>query len=111
MSPLHPSLGTGAIHLVAAVVIFTGGAVGVYLLSRSFGKSAALRGARSWALPLATLRVILLATEIVGGILVQSIANSVDGLVERLLIGSVLLWMFLVSLFLAMEDRSKSRIS
>ena len=99
--PSTPISGHGAIHLVATVVTFTGGAIGVYLLSRSFGKSAALRDARSWALPLATLCVILLGAEVIGGILVQSIAGSVGGLIERLFIGSVLLWVFLVSLFLA----------
>jgi hypothetical membrane protein len=99
--PSTPISWHGAIHLVVALVAFLGGAIGIYLLSDGFRASRALAPARSWALGLAVLSVLLCVVELTGGLFIPRISDHLGGLLERLFLGSVLLWILLVSLYLA----------
>ena len=89
------------IHIVVAVPAFLGGALGTYWLATRFDDSAALRPMRVWATVLAVITIVLAILEIVGGLIVHRVSGRVGGLLERLFLGSVLLWLFLVSAYLA----------
>jgi hypothetical membrane protein len=91
--PAIPMSWHGVIHLVVAILAFIGGALGSVLLSLQFGKSRALREAKSASLTIATLAVIFL--------LILPAASSIGGLTERLFLGSVLAWIVLVSAYMA----------
>lgn len=99
----------GAIHLVVAILAFLGGAFGTLLFSLRFGQNKILRNARGFALPIAVIAVVSVFATLGS----QSIATGVGGLLERIFIGSVLLWMLLVSVYLARRlgkepDQSKT---
>jgi len=109
--PATPISWHGAIHLVVAVLAFIGGALGTYWLATRFEGSPVLRPARGWAVPLAVLCLALLVVELLGGLLVARLADQYGGLIERLFIGSVLLWMFLVAAYLFRARGSKPAAS
>jgi hypothetical membrane protein len=90
--------GHGEIHLLVALVAFVGGGVGAYLLARGFDRSPLLRPARGWAGILGGISVLLLAVDLAAS--VSHRLSGVSGLTERLFLGSVLLWLLLVSLYL-----------
>ncbi|HXQ49393.1 MAG TPA: DUF998 domain-containing protein [Thermoplasmata archaeon] len=98
--PNLPLSGHGAIHLVAALLAFFGGAVGVFALADHFGESESLRPAKGFALPFAILVVVLFVVEITAGFAVPRIADQYRGLTERLFLGSVLAWIFAISVYL-----------
>lgn len=91
----------GAVHLVVALVAFFGGAVGAFALADHFGESSSLRAAKRFAFPFAILVVLLFVVEITAGFAVPRIATHYGGLTERLFLGSLLAWMFVVSVHLA----------
>ena len=76
----------GAMHLFLALIAFFCAPIGEILLSVSFGKMKGLRGLGTWALPLGILSALLLL------LLFRSARFGYFGLVERMFIGSVLLW-------------------
>jgi len=92
--PATPMSLHGTIHFVDAAIAFVGGAFGELTLSLQFGRVEALRGARVWALAIAVFSVLAF-------ILFVSTAGPLWGLVERVFIGSVLLWLAAVSAHLA----------
>ncbi len=96
------------IHIVVAVPAFLGGALGTYWLATRFDDSATLRPMRVWATVLAVITIVLVILEIVGGLIVHRVSGQVGGLLERLFLGSVLLWMFLVSAYLAWGRPSRA---
>ena len=98
--PSTPVSWHGAIHLVVAVLAFIGGGAGAYVVSTHFKESDTLREAASFAIPLGGIALLLLAVELLAGFIVPRLAADVGGLTERLFLGSVLLWMFLVSVYL-----------
>jgi hypothetical membrane protein len=106
--PSTPLSWHGTIHLIVALLAFLGGAVGVYLLASHFEQSDALRGARSFALPLATLVIVLLVVELVAGFAVPRLSERIGGLTERLYLGGVLAWILLVSLYLLGRPPSRA---
>ncbi len=93
--PATPISWHGVIHLVVAILAFVGGAVGAVVLSLQFGWNEALRKAKAWALLIAVLTVALLF------VLLGSASSPVGGLTERLFLGSVLLWVVVVSAYMA----------
>ena len=99
--PATPVSWHGAIHLVVAVLAFLGGALGTYWFATRFEHSAVLRPAQGWSLALAGVTILLVVVELVGANLVHRVADEAGGLIERLFLGSVLLWIFLVSAYLA----------
>jgi len=98
----------GQLHLVLALVAFVGAAVGVVLLSRHFLEEDLLRAFASPANVLSTLTILsfvvfLLATP------VPFLLTHAYGLLERIFIGLVLLWMLAVSLSLLRSDQPAER--
>lgn len=88
----------GLIHLVVALIAFVAGAVGELLISLRLARDPAWSSVRPALLvvsvaALVLLIVLLLAT----GPAVRGAAEGVFGLVERVFIGLVLLWMLIVA--------------
>jgi hypothetical membrane protein len=107
--PSLPLSWHGAIHLVVALLAFFGGAVGVFALADHFDKNDAFRNAKPFAFPFSFVVVILFVVEVTGGFAVPRIADHYGGLIERLFIGSVLAWIFAVSVFLARSPLPAAR--
>lgn len=104
--PATPVSWHGAIHLVVAVVAFIGGGFGVLLLSRRFGESAATRGAKGVASALGSLSVLFLLVQLLLPFTIPKLATRFGGLTERLFLGSVLLWILVVSVYMVSHRRS-----
>jgi hypothetical protein len=98
--PATPVSWHGAIHIVVALLAFLGGALGVLRLSLRFGDDPALRAAKRFALPLAGVAILFLVLFFGLPFLIPHIAARIGGLTERVLIGSVLLWILTVSIYL-----------
>lgn len=94
--PASPVSWHGAIHLVVALVAFLGGAFGSVYISIGMANNRTLDRSRGVAVPLAYLSVALLLAQLVGGAF-HGFASSYGGLVERCFLGSVLLWVAVVS--------------
>jgi hypothetical protein len=96
----------GTIHLVVASIAFLAGAIGELLLARNFTAEERLAVFQNPAVVLAILATIFcLVTFAATG--APRLVHGAFGLVERIFIGLVLLWMLLVSLFL-LRDHSPS---
>jgi Protein of unknown function (DUF998) len=104
--PATPISWHGAIHLVVAVLAFIGGALGTYWTATRFGTSPTFRRAAGWTTALAGVTIVLLVVELLGGLADRHLAGEVGGLLERLFLGSVLLWLFLVSVYALRAGRS-----
>jgi hypothetical membrane protein len=103
--PATPVSWHGAIHLVVALFAFLGGAFGVYLLARQFGVSRVLTPARGFAVALGALAIVLCVVDLGSPFVVPHLASRVGGLTERIFLGSVLLWILAISLYLGWERR------
>ncbi|MCI4342965.1 MAG: DUF998 domain-containing protein [Thermoplasmata archaeon] len=101
--PNLPLTGHGAVHLVVALLVFFGGAVGVFALADHFGESDILRPAKPYAMALSILVLIFFVLELGVGFVAPRFGASVAGVTERLFLGSVLAWIFLVSWYLARQ--------
>ncbi len=103
--PATPVSWHGLIHLVVAFFAFVGGALGVLSLSLQFERDPALRGARKFALPIAVVAVLFFVLLFGLPFSAPHFASRVGGVTERVLIGSVLLWILYVSVFLSRGQR------
>jgi hypothetical membrane protein len=104
--PATPISWHGAIHLVVAIIAFICGALGTLVLSRHFGEANVTKGAKKFALPLGWLSVFLLLVDFLGQFLVPRLATRIGGLTERLFLGSVMLWILVVSVYMVSRKRS-----
>jgi hypothetical membrane protein len=95
--PPTPVSWHGLIHLVVAVIAFLGGAFGALYISRGMEHNKMLGKARGVAVPLAYLSVILCLVEILGPGAAPGFVAHYGGLIERMFLGSVLLWVVAVS--------------
>lgn len=95
--PPNPVSLHGALHFVVAVFAFIGGAFGALYLSRGMATVRTLSRARKVALPLAYIAVALLVVELFGSILFPGLNANYGGVLERAYLGSILLWIGLVS--------------
>ncbi|MFZ0829584.1 MAG: DUF998 domain-containing protein [Thermoplasmata archaeon] len=98
----------GRLHLVLALVAFVGATIGMALLSRHFLEEDRLRAFTSPANVISTLTILsfvifLLATP------VPFLLTHAYGLLERIFIGLVLLWMLTVSLHLLRSRQPAER--
>jgi hypothetical protein len=84
----------GFLHLVLALLAFICGAVGELVLSRSFAKDNRWRSLSSIGTVIAVLAIIMFFPTTTG--LFFHFLQHVGGLVERIFIGLVLLWMLVV---------------
>ncbi len=95
--PATPATLHGLIHLVVAVFAFLGGAFGALAVSLRMRKVAALRRIRSQALTVACISVFLCILDLLERSISKALANDYGGLIERLFLGSVLLWIAIMS--------------
>lgn len=84
----------GVIHLFVALLAFICGAIGELLLALYFAKDDRWRALRTPALTIAILSIIALVVLLLGAF------PHAYGLVERIFIGLVLLWMLVAALLL-----------
>ncbi len=92
-----PATVHGTVHLVTAFLAFLFAAVGVVGVSRAMGHDGRWRSVAPYARPIAWLSAVALIVLFVGtGI--PRVEHALFGLLERVFLGSVLLWMFVVAL-------------
>lgn len=99
--PATPVSSHGAIHLVVAIFAFLGGAFGALLLSLDFQELPIFNRTKPAAVTLSALSVLLVLIELGLPFIAPHLAARVGGLTERLFLGSVLLWVAVVSVALA----------
>jgi len=94
--PATPVSWHGAVHLVVAILAFIGGAFGALYISLGMAGNKPVAKARGLASPLAEIAVVLCFVELLGG-LAPGLNANYGGVIERVFLGSVLLWMGSVS--------------
>jgi hypothetical membrane protein len=92
-----PATVHGVVHLVVATLAFLGGAFGTLSLSRAFGRDPNLKDLGRYAMPISILAVVFVLLLYGGPAVFPHAAARVGGLVERIFIGLVLVWMIAVS--------------
>jgi hypothetical membrane protein len=99
--PATPLSWHGAIHLVVAIIAFIGGAFGALAISQKLGQNREFEGLKRIALPMTVIVVLLWVVEFALPFIFPHLNARVGGLIERLFLGSVLLWIGTVSAYLA----------
>ena len=97
--------GTLIVHFIVAIPVFIGGGVGTFEISRKLSQVKQLQGLRRITFPLGILSFLLLVVELGQELFVHHLNSSIGGLIERLFLGSVLLWIAVVSGYLATHSR------
>ena len=87
----------GFTHLITAIVSFLGRGMKAYFLTRSLTLNLYSRNAMNAFSTLSGLIILLLLIGLILTIGLPYFAARVGGLTERLFLGSLLLWMFIVS--------------
>jgi uncharacterized membrane protein len=94
--PATPISWHEAIHIVLAIIVFIGAAFGTLSISQKLPQNGAFRGLKRIALPLSIIVVAFLVL-----FFFVHLNSQIGGLTERLFLGSVLLWIGVVSAYLA----------
>jgi hypothetical protein len=95
--PSTPVSWHGAIHLVVAIIAFLAGGFGTLMISLRMTGDRLTQGVRRFALPIGVLTVILCLLELLEPFIAPHFASNFGGLVERVFLGTVLLWMSSIS--------------
>ena len=103
--PATPVSPHGGIHLVVAVVAFLGGAFGALSLSQKLARNQEFHGKMRLALPLSVLSVIFCLIQLGLPIVTPHFVATFGGLIERLFLGSLLLWVGVVSSYMIKHIR------
>jgi hypothetical protein len=90
--PATPVSWHGAIHLVVAIFAFLGGAFGALALSTNMRGSGVLKDVRRFALPVAVLAVVFCLVDLLVPLFAHHLNADYGGLLERLFLGTELLW-------------------
>jgi hypothetical protein len=98
--PATPVSWHGAIHLLLAIIAFIGGAFGTLAISQRLSQNGEFQRLKRIALPLSMVVVALLVVDL-GLFFFVHLNSRVGGLTERLFLSSVLLWIGVVSAYLA----------
>ena len=98
--PATPISWHGAIHLAVAFLAFLGGTLGALDLSLRFRSVPSRRGIATFALAIAAIGLISLVLLFGLPFITPQLASRIGGVTERLLIGSVLVWILMLSLYL-----------
>lgn len=93
--PATPVSGHGFVHLVTAIVAFLAAAVGEILLSTHFAQDRTLARIRSPALGIAVLALLFALFDFASG----AVVPHLGGLIERIFLGLVLLWILVVAAY------------
>ncbi|MGA2384909.1 MAG: DUF998 domain-containing protein [Candidatus Bathyarchaeia archaeon] len=99
--PATPVSWHGAIHLVVAIIAFIGGAFGTLAISQKLPGKGTLEGLKRVALPLSIIVIVLWVVEFGLPFAFPHLNGRIGGLTERLFLGSVLLWIGVLSAYLA----------
>jgi hypothetical membrane protein len=96
----------GLIHLVVATLAFIGAGLGALMISLRLRESGLSRRARRFSLSTSVLAILFLVFTLV------SLQTGIGGLVERIFIGLVLLWISVMSVVFSRQMRviAKPRI-
>ena len=105
--PATPISWHGAIHLVVAILAFIGGALGAFYLSKGMAGNKPLAGAKRVAVPLSYLAVVLMVVELLGGFVLPGVSKHYGGVIERLFLASVLIWIGAVSLVMLTGPKAR----
>ena len=105
--PPTPVSWHGAIHLVVAIVAFIGGAFGTLAISLKLRETQTFNGLKRIAIPLSVIVLVLWIIEFGLPFASPRLNGRIGGLTERLFLGSVLLWIGLVSSYFATHIRWK----
>lgn len=101
--PTDVSLSTptlhGLIHLVVAIVAFICGGSGSFIIARNLPSEGYFLRVRRVAQSLSFVVVLLLLIDIALPLLLPHLYSRIGGLVERLFLGSLLLWIGVVSTY------------
>ncbi|MDV3277467.1 MAG: DUF998 domain-containing protein [Nitrososphaerales archaeon] len=106
--PSAPTL-SGAIHLVVAVISFVGGSFGALGLSLQFKRDPAFQRVTRFALPISLLAVALVFLLFGLPGVAPAFAQRMNGLLERVFLASVLLWMLALSVHLSGNSSLSNR--
>ena len=98
----------GELHFFIALAAFVGAAVGSVLLARHFREEERLQGIATVSLAVALLSALSLVVFVTITPRIPFLFDNAYGLIERIFIGSVLLWMLLPSVHLVRVDRIPS---
>jgi hypothetical membrane protein len=99
--PATPISWHGAIHLVFAIIAFIGGAFGTLALSRKLTQNTEFEGLRRVVQPISVIAVLLWLVESAIPFTSPHLNSNIGGLVERLFLGSILLWLAVASAYIA----------
>lgn len=96
-----PSIPTvhGMIHLAVAIVAFICGGLGSFLISRNLPRDGAFLRLKRVAQPLSYLVVLFLLIDLALPLVLPHFDSNIGGLVERLFLGSLLLWIAVLSTY------------
>jgi hypothetical protein len=108
--PSTPVSPHGAIHLVVALVAFAGGALGELSISRALGRNRVMQAVRQPAIAISVLAVVMMFVEL-GLPVFSHLSNEIGGLTERIFLALVLLWLLVVSAYLARSPSLKQEAS
>ena len=95
--PATPVSWHGGIHLVVATIAFIGGAFGTIAISQKLWRNREFQDLNRLATPLSIIVIVLWVIEFGLPFLFPHLNSRVGGLTERLFLGSVLLWIGIVS--------------
>jgi hypothetical membrane protein len=87
----------GAIHDVIAITAFIGGSLGILILSIRMRTDPTFKDITRYVLPLSIFSVISLVSTV--------ILFHVFGLIERIFLASILLWMLIISIYMLKKKK------
>jgi Protein of unknown function (DUF998) len=93
-------------HTIIAIVVLIVAPLGELSISLKLGRVKALAGARRIALPVAVLGVLFMVFYWGALPFLHHLKSSYGGLFERLLIGSVILWMGIIGAYILLHTSS-----
>ena len=105
--PATPVSWHGAIHLVVALLAFLGGAFGALVISLNLSSVPSLRAVRRFALPIAVVTVVFCLVDLLG-FLARHFDANYGGLLERLFLGAMLLWIAAISAYMLRKGRQRA---
>jgi hypothetical protein len=106
--PATPVSWHGAIHLVVAALAFLGGALGALSISFGMRRVKTLEGVGRLAVPISVLVVLLCLVELLAPFVAHHAVARYGGLFERLFLGSVLVWVAAVSVYMIRSEHPKT---